>query len=147
MILIGCLSILSGVIVAALYHQHRSRPVPNWLRKLTRLPLSYGPVPHSSKPELEMKLIDKTSDDKTSDKRIDNSSTENGMHIFNSHGVTITVYPTDGKAKVTKQKESHPYQFDYRDDWRLVATAIDRLMLVVGVVVTVSAVVVTAVLI
>ena len=150
MILIGCLCILSGVLVAALYHQRRSRPIPNWLRKLTRVPLSKEPVSHSPNPELEMKLVDETTDDKTSNKRIDNdlpnSSTENGMQVFNGRGVTVVVYPTGGKAMVTQQEESHLHMNDYSADWRLVATAIDRLMLVFGAVVIISAVVVTAVL-
>ena len=149
MILIGCLSILSGVVVAALYHQHGSHPIPNWLRILTRVPLSKEPVSPSPKPELEMKLIDETSDNKTSDKRVyndlHNSPTENGMQVFNGHGGIE--HPTVRKAKVTQQEESHLRKNDYTADWRLVATTIDRLMLVVGVVVTISAVVVTAVLI
>ncbi|XP_072023371.1 neuronal acetylcholine receptor subunit alpha-9-like [Amphiura filiformis] len=35
MILISCLSVISGVLVAVLYHQDKARPVPHWLRKMS----------------------------------------------------------------------------------------------------------------
>ena len=152
MILIGCLSIVSGVLVAALYHQRRSRPIPNWLRKLTRVPLSNVPVTNYTNLDLDMKLINETSDDKTSAKRMDNgvhnSHIENGIPVSNGNGVTSIAYPTSEDAKFPQQEESRLRNgiYDYRNDWRLVATSIDHLMLVVGVVVTISAVVVTAVL-
>ena len=34
MILVASISVVSGVIVAALYHQQNMRPVPRWLRKI-----------------------------------------------------------------------------------------------------------------
>ncbi len=133
MILIGCLSILSGVVVAGLYHHDKTKPVPKWLLKLTQidsLPQVTTLEPNFNNEKEKEQLPDDES-------RIENTS--------NGHGISSISYPVEEpQAAFTNPRLGS--SLDYTSDWRRVTAAVDKLFFVIGMVFTIGAILLTILL-
>ncbi|XP_072014625.1 neuronal acetylcholine receptor subunit alpha-7-like [Amphiura filiformis] len=140
MILIGCLSIVSGVLVAALYHRDQTKPVPKWLCKLTCVqPLTIA-INHEPEPYVNEELT--TFTDSTSRGEKKHADFWNDIKMTNGHGIANVE-----ERDVLRYGEDHlRSRRDYRSDWRKVASVIERLILILGIVLTIIAIIVTAVL-
>ncbi|XP_072016372.1 neuronal acetylcholine receptor subunit alpha-7-like [Amphiura filiformis] len=142
MILIGCLSIVSGVLVAALYHQDQTRPVPKWLCKLTciqplTIAINQEPEPYINEELTTLPDSSETCEMKHGDIRDDIKMTKYGRGIF------ANVEERD----VLRYAEDHlRSRRDYTSDWQKVASVIERIILTLGIVLTITAIIVTAVL-
>ncbi|XP_072040024.1 neuronal acetylcholine receptor subunit alpha-7-like isoform X2 [Amphiura filiformis] len=142
MILIGCLSIVSGVLVAALYHQDKTNPVPQWLLNLTRVRPGVHLPTNTAHLQPEWQNVSdevKKSPDSTENGIRRNNSTSNG------HGISVLAYPVHEERGVFTDDHLRS-RIDYSSDWRKVASVIDKLILIFGVVITIAAIIITAIL-
>ncbi len=144
MILTGCLAIVSGVLVAALYNNDKTKPVPRWLRKIFKCTSSAKT--HS----------------KNSVKR-DQSTTpirSNTLPLMTKEHTSLgaasnDISPTDEYCDGYTERicdENHcsqKHQDDLNDqinDWQEIASAVDKLMLSIATVLTIGAIAVTVAL-
>ena len=145
MILIGCLSIFSGVVVAALYHHDKSKPVPQCLRKFFRItPLKSF---KNSTPRI-------TVTGEENDALATVMETNGHLALKNQNGNIgevgknnqVSVMYPDEKAKMVNQEDDSYDVMDYSAEWKQLAGNIDMLLLVVSSVLTVASVTLTIIL-
>ena len=170
MIFVGCLSIASGVVVAALHHQDKSRPVPPWLLKMTSLlsPPPGGRVPSSSSysaPEAPSSRNGTPKRAKPSSAAVAPSESGTFHHhhtrsgndnaTSNGHAISTVAYQSrhvpghsgaECDEEVTGRNLGGHGGGRYSPEWRRVASVIDGLSLAVGTTITVMAIVATVVL-
>ncbi|XP_072039654.1 acetylcholine receptor subunit alpha-like [Amphiura filiformis] len=146
MILIGCLSIVSGVLVAALYHKEKVKPVPEWLRKIFGLS---SPAKSSiNEYRLDTRALDNTIDSSTTpilanNRELLGTKKNSADTISNGHEIPLVEYP-DGHAKRVCEKEGLRDQLDdYHNEWLKIASVVDNILLAIACVLTISAITVT----
>ncbi|XP_072039353.1 neuronal acetylcholine receptor subunit alpha-7-like [Amphiura filiformis] len=140
MILIGCLSIVSGVLVAALYHQDKTKPVPQWLLDLTRV----HPLTNATLQLLEPNGNDEVKKSANSSEAGVRAGVRKNSSVSNGHCVSAIAYPVQERGVFTDDHLRS--RIDYSSDWRKVAAVIDKLILMFGIMLTVSAIIITVVL-
>ncbi len=132
MILIGCLSILSGVIVAGCYHHDKTKPVPKWLLKITQI---------DSLPQLTTLQTDPNDTHEKGKEQLPDDESRK-MNKSNGHGISSISYPVEEpKAAFTNPQLGAP--LDYTSDWRRVTVAVDKLFFIGGIVFTFGAITLT----
>ncbi|XP_072040021.1 neuronal acetylcholine receptor subunit alpha-7-like [Amphiura filiformis] len=139
MILIGCLSIASGVVVSALYHQDKVKPVPEWFRKIFRLSSSaiFSTKEHREDDTNESTPLNANNRELLDKKKISCNTVSHGSEI------PLVEYP-DGHAKRGFEKEDLRDQLDDdNNEWQKMASKVENILLVVACVLTVSAITVT----
>ncbi|XP_072040019.1 neuronal acetylcholine receptor subunit alpha-7-like isoform X1 [Amphiura filiformis] len=139
MILLGCLSIVSGVVVSALYHQDNVKSVPEWLRKIFRL---------SSSAKSPTKGHREDGTDASTPLNVNNREFLNKKKcscntVPHGHEIPLVEYP-DGHAKRVCEKEYLRDQLDDdNNEWQKMASKVENILLVIACVLTVSAITVT----
>ena len=135
MILVASMSIVSGVIVAALYHQERSRPVPPWLRKITGLissTWSSVTAPALSDSTTTQKSpainVSPSAENKPYAAHENLTKVADNYHLQGGHGNDVDAMEFGG---------------DFTAEWQRCAVAIDRLTGKIACAVTLIAVIVT----
>ncbi|XP_072040022.1 neuronal acetylcholine receptor subunit alpha-7-like [Amphiura filiformis] len=149
MILIGCLSIVSGVLVAALYHKEKVKPVPEWLRKIFRLS---SPAKSSiNEYRLDTRALDNTIDSSSTPIHANNrelldKKKNSAETVSNGHEIPLVEFP-DGHAKRVCEKEGLRDQLDDdNNEWHKIASVVDNILLAIACVLTISAIAATMVL-
>ena len=134
MILVASMSIVSGVIVAALYHQEKSRPVPLWLRKISGLILSPRSSMSATVPSDAVETRQTTVMDLS----------------FSAERKPCTTYDSESKAVPLNDErqrkggqDGDDAAADFGAEWQRCAVAIDRLTGKIACAVTLIAVIVT----
>ena len=148
MILIGCLSILSGVVVAALHHHDNLKPVPQQLRKLFRIThLTYSSLDSSPR----VQVAGGENDVSATVTKINghlagkNQNGNLGEVVFGKDDCLTLPHLYD-KAKMVNQEDSTDDVKDYSAAWKKLAGSINMLLFVVSSVLTVASVTITIIL-
>ena len=143
MIFVGCLSIASGVVVAALHHQDKSRPVPPWLRKMADL---FSPSPPATA-DAYLKGAQTKSASITPESDLFQSRSDNGRPTSPSNGHKISTIAYQVECTKNEGDIGDPGKnignARINPEWRRVASVIDSLSLAVGTVITVMAILTT----
>ena len=129
MILTGCLSIMSGVLVAALYNNDKTKPVPRWLRKIFICTSSVA----TPKDTNTISLLTKEHDSLNA---ITNEISTDEYCDVNAERIC---------DKNCSQKQEDDLN-DHINEWQEIISAVDRLMLTIATVLTLGAIVVTVAL-
>ncbi len=149
MILIGCLSIVSGVLVAALYHNDKTKPVPRWLYKILKCSPSSKAL--SSEHHVTTGIMNETNDQSMMSRnqnptelvKKDKGSSDG---ISNGHEIPLVDYPDDDNKRV-KDRKSVQNQLDNQDEdvneWHKIAGVVDNMMFAIACVLTIGAIVIT----
>ena len=153
MILIGCLSIVSGVVVAYIYH-HKTGPVPRWLRKLVCV--RYSTLSRVSMINRDFSIRNANAEmfenaSKVKNMQPDSYGVNGEAQLSNGQKVATLAYPTGAEGKVPLQRNfsimSGTSQVTpERAQWREIASAIDHLLLALGIVLTFVAIGTTCIL-
>ena len=145
MILVGCLSIFSGVVVSALYHHDKSKPVPRCLQKNFQMTPS-KPFSKNSSPHKPVR----GDNDASVIAVVANGYLVAGKNQNGSLGEVVLgkddclkLPQSDDKAKVVNHEDDVNNIKDYSADWRKLARSIDTMLLVVSSVLTVISVTIT----
>ena len=143
MILSGCLSILSGVVTAALHHHDKSKPVPQHLRKLFRINHLTSSSTNSS-PRLKVALEENDASASimgtyghhpTQKDRSGNIDEE----IFGKEDRLRMPYPDD-KPRMANQEDKIDDVKNFSAEWKKLSGSINMLLFVVSSVLIVASV-------
>ncbi|XP_072039463.1 neuronal acetylcholine receptor subunit alpha-7-like [Amphiura filiformis] len=145
MILISCLSIVSGVFVATLYHKDKAKPIPNCIRKLFKLQSSVD----SSAEDHRFHLIAldrinsseptiRKANDRESSKRKNSS-----VYAISGGNETPLDECLDDSVKMVCEKEGLQAYHKDSNDWQKLANNIDNILLAIAFVLTIGAITVT----
>ncbi|XP_072039497.1 neuronal acetylcholine receptor subunit alpha-9-like [Amphiura filiformis] len=128
MILISSLSIVSGVLVAALYHQDKSKPIPRWLRKIFKLQSSVDQSAEGHR--LDLRVLDPT------------EGTTSIAAVSHGHETPLDEC-LDGSVKMVCEKEGLQVYHNDSNEWQKIANKIDNMLLAIAFVLTIIAFAVT----
>ncbi|XP_072040507.1 neuronal acetylcholine receptor subunit alpha-9-like isoform X2 [Amphiura filiformis] len=148
MIAISCFSVISGVLVAVLFHQDKAKPIPQWLRKMFKLQTSVDQSAEDHR--FNVRALDGNNDSEPTGRNsngLESLKKGNGSVYAVSHGdETPHDEYLDDSVKRGCEKGSLHVNHNDTNEWQKIANKIDNIFLAISFVATITAVAVTIVL-